>query len=135
MRSRMSVLSGMALLGVLAGAALVRAEGNSETQRREQAVQVATSWLNQRVVQFVKSAHPLSRHHTLELQSVSKRPEGGYRVVFDEAYKGRILGNIYWAEIAVFISADGTVEKYAWGSDSNFYPPYLARKAADKFLR
>jgi hypothetical protein len=125
----------MALLGVLAGANLARADETSEAQRRDQAIAQATSWLNQRIENFVKSAHPLSYHHTLQMQCAGKRPEGGYRIVFDEAYKGRILGTIYWAEIAVYISPDGVVESYAWGSDSNFYPPYLVRKTVDKFLR
>jgi hypothetical protein len=135
MRTRTSVLGVVAVLGVLAGANLALAQPTSESERRNQAVSLATSWLSQRIENFVKSAHPLSRHHTLELQCVSKTPDGGYRVVFDESYKGRILGNVYWAEIAVYLTADGVIERYAWGSDSNFYPPYVVRKAADKFLR
>jgi hypothetical protein len=135
MRTRTSVLGVVAVLGVLAGANLALAQPTSESERRNQAVSLATSWLSQRIENFVKSAHPLSRHHTLELQSVSKTPDGGYRVVFDESYKGRILGNVYWAEIAVYLTADGVIERYAWGSDSNFYPPYVVRKVADKFLR
>ena len=91
--------------------------------------------MNSRVENFVSSAHPLSYHDSFEMQCVRKRSDGGYAVVFDEYYRGRIRGTLYWAEITVQVGANGSVESYAWGNDSNFYPPYLVRKVTDKVLR
>jgi hypothetical protein len=123
-----------ALLGLLLVAGAARAQ-DSQSSERSRAVSAASSFLSARVENFVTAAHPLSYHDSFEVQAVRKRSDGGYQVVFDEYYKGRILGRRYWAEISVDLSSSGQVEGYRWGSDSNFYPPELARKLADKLLQ
>jgi len=123
-----------ALLGLVLVAGTARAQDSQDTER-SRAVAAASSFLTLRIDNFVTSAHPLSYHDVFEIQCIRKREGGGYQIVFDEYYKGRILGRRYWAEITVNVDSSGAVEAYRWGSDSNFYPPELARKLADRFLR
>ena len=129
---KMSQMGGLLAVLLVAGAARAQTSQDSEQSR---AIATASSFLSARVENFVTAAHPLSYHDSFEMQCVRRRSDGGYQVVFDEYYLGRILGRRYWAEISVDISSAGQVEGYRWGSDSNFYPPELARKLADKLLK